>query len=62
MDLVSYQMEVEGYVSDTGNLCLAFDSENLVEIDGKDVLIISHENAERFFLGLSKLLEDVQNG
>ena len=62
MELVNYQMQINGYVSDTGNLCLAFNMEDLVEIDNKDVLIINRENAERFVLGLSSLLQEIQNG
>jgi hypothetical protein len=62
MELVNHQIEIEGYISDAGNLCLAFNSNDLVKIALKDVLIINHENAERFVLGLSKLLEELQNG
>ncbi len=62
MEIVSHQIEIEGYISDKGNLCLAFNANDIVEVDKKDVLIINHENAERFVLGLSKLLEELQNG
>ena len=62
IDLSSYQCHIEGYVSDTNCLCLAFNDEDVVDIDGKGVLIIRPENAERFVLGLSKLLQEVQNG
>lgn len=62
MELVNHQIAIEGYLSDTGNLCLAFNIEDLVEIQHKDVLIINRENAERFVLGLSSLLEEIQNG
>ncbi len=62
MDLVNYQCAIQAYVSDTNNLCLSFDMEDAIDIDGKSVLIIQSENAERFVLGLSKLLEEIQNG
>lgn len=59
MELVNHQIEIEGYISDKGNLCLAFDSKDLVHIALKDVLIINKENAERFVLGLNSLLEEL---
>jgi hypothetical protein len=62
MNLVNHQVEVEGYISDTGNLCLAFNKDDLVDIDSKDVLIINHSCAENFVLGLYKLLKELQNG
>jgi hypothetical protein len=62
MDLVNYQCAIEAYISDVGNLCLVINSDDLVEIDNKEVLIINHENVERFVLGLSSLLEEIQHG
>lgn len=62
MDLVNHQCAIGAYVSDTNNLCITFNIEDAIEIDGKDVLIIQSENAERFVLGLSKLLQEIQNG
>ena len=62
MELVNHQVEIEGYISDKGNLCLAFNVNDLIQIANRDVLIINHENVERFVLGLSALLEEIQNG
>lgn len=62
MELVNYQCAIEAYVSDANNLCISFDMHDVIDIDGKSVLIIQSENAERFVLGLSKLLEEIKNG
>lgn len=62
MDLTNYQCAIEGYISDSGNLCLSFDSHEVIEEKFKSILVIDKENIERFVLGLNKLLEEVQNG
>jgi len=62
MDLTNYQCAIEGYISDGGNLCLSFDSHELIEEGFKSILVIDRNNAEKFVLGLSSLLEEIQNG
>jgi hypothetical protein len=62
MKLVNHQIEVEGYVSDTGNLCIAFDADDLVKVGCQDVLVINGENAEKFVFELNSLLKDLKNG
>lgn len=45
---ISRQIEVNIYVSTENNLCIAVDDNDLLEIDGKKVIIITESNAHNF--------------
>lgn len=63
--MVEPQVQVDAYISDVGNLCIAVWDEDLIEIDGKQVLIINTQNIESFILNLHRLSEEskeVSNG
>jgi hypothetical protein len=58
--LQNQQIEIEGYISDAGNLCFKFDPYDVIEIDGKSVLIIDKNNIYNFYSGIVNLVEEAQ--
>jgi len=58
--IVEPQVEIEAYISNVGNLCIAVRYEDLIEIENKQVLIINTQNIENFILNLHKLSQEAK--
>lgn len=59
MKTIESQVEVNAYVSEANNLCIAVSEyEDLPIIDGMQVIVIKPENAERFILMLNDLFNN----
>jgi len=62
MKLATHQIEIEGYISANGDLCIAFNKDDLHKQALKDLLIIKKENAGKFLDGLTELVMEIKNG
>ena len=58
---ISRQTEITVYVSGENNLCLAFDVDDLAEVDDKHVLIITQANVEFFKVLIVSAISDMNN-
>lgn len=62
MKLTNHQIEIEGYISANGDLCIAFNKDELVKQALKDILVIKKENSQQFLHGLTEIVLEMNHG